>query len=110
MYNGFNEESQYPQKVDELIFYQDVDLAHLPILEEHEALIQQKQYTLASEYLQKQTGYFSCSAGLFNLIQNRIKALQDDLLATGKKNPHIYSELEPKENVTTDTIWIDFTL
>lgn len=105
----YNVKSLFPENVDDLIFYQDVSLSNLSNKQYHESLIKSKRYTDASKYLKEQSNLHSYSAGLFNLIQNRIYCLQKYLQEKQKYNPHYYSSTAP-ETIKQGEIWVDFDI
>lgn len=71
----YDVESQYPNKIDNLLFLNDVDLEHLSISNQHKDLIMEERYTEAGELLES-SDIDSMCASLFNLIENRIYATQ----------------------------------
>lgn len=95
--------SGYPERIDPLIFFQDVDLEKQKIMQEYNDLISQGKYDKANEYISKQEicGYF---ADYFNAIENRIYNLQEHLLTIDPKQPFISSDSEPVCN--EEVIWI----
>ncbi len=101
----YNINSYYPDQIDPLIFFQDIDIDHLEPMKHFQNLIQQGRYTEASEYINQQKGIHGAFAGLFNLIENRIYALQRHLLSKHKINPHHFSDSEP--DITEGEIWIN---
>ncbi len=101
----YNINSSYPDQIDPLIFFQDIDIDHLEQMQHFQNLIQQGRYTEASEYINQQNGIHGAFAGLFNLIENRIYALQNYLLAKQRINPHYFSKTKP--DILENEIWID---
>ncbi len=101
----YNPSSYYPDKIDPLIFFQDVDLEHLEIMEHFQNLIREEKYSEASKYINQQNGIHGAFAGLFNLIENRVYKLQRHLLAKEDINLHHFSEIEP--DIPESEIWID---
>lgn len=95
--------SGYPEKIDPLIFFQDVDLEKQKNMQEYNNLIAKGEYNKANEYISKQEicGYF---ADYFNAIENRIYNLQGYLLTIEPKQPFIISNSEPAVN--DEVIWI----
>lgn len=93
-------------KPDDMVFFSDIRLSNKDIMDEYNRLIVDKKYDEANNYLSQQDDFFSYSADFFNLIENRIKSLQEYLLTkTKKNNPFIYSNEEPS-NINLDSVWI----
>ena len=101
-----NASTAFPQKIDDLLFYQDIDAAAAGISDHYQKLLRSGRYTEAADYLQK-TGLPHYGADLFNLIENRIHAVQTYLSQNDPPtNPHIISETEPSD-APPDAIWIN---
>lgn len=117
-----NPTSYYPDQIDDLIFFQDNNLENIEIINHYNKLISQGNYSGASDYINQQEGVYGYFADFFNLIENRIYSLQEELLTHPlKKQPFIYYEEEPfsanaphaftseefePPNTSKDTIWI----
>lgn len=88
--------SYYPNKIDEMIFFQDNNLGNVEIMNHYNNLIAQGKYNEASDYINQQEGIYGFFAVFFNLIENRIYTLQEYLLQKPlKKQPFIcYDEEE----------------
>lgn len=97
--------SFYPDKIDPLIFFQDVSLDNVEIMNTYDNLIKQGKYTEASEYINSQSGICGYFADFFNAIENRIYNLQEYLLTIEPKQPFVSSDEEPTV-VNNETIWI----
>lgn len=100
-----NSVSVYPDKIDPLIFFQDTALQKIRIADKYNALISQGKYEEANSFMSQQTNIFLYSADFFNLIENRIYALQSYLLTKEPENPFIVSGEKPI-GVKKNTIWI----
>lgn len=87
--------SFYPDKIDPLIFFQDVNLEQLEIMDTYNDLIKKGKYTEANEYINSQSGICGYFADFLNAIENRIYNLQTHLLTIEPKQPFIYSDEEP---------------
>lgn len=99
--------SSYPNRVDDLLFLSDVDCKSEYIMKQHQEYIDKGMYTDASNYIKDQMNTVDITpvvADLFNLLENRIIALQTYLLGQGSVN-RAYSE-EPS-NPTENSIWIN---
>lgn len=100
-----NVESQYPDKIDPMLFFQDNSLDKVTIINTYNNLIAQKKYDEANEYIGQQEKVHRYSADYFNAIENRIYSLQEYLLAKTKENPFVYSDEEPVSG-DQNVIWI----
>ena len=90
-----NPASYYPNKVDEMIFFQDNILENIEIINHYNSLIADGKYSEASDYIEQQEGVYGFFADYFNLIENRIYTLQDHLLnKPPKKQPFIFYDEE----------------
>lgn len=90
-----NPASYYPNKVDEMIFFQDNNLEKIEIINHYNSLIADGKYSEASDYIEQQEGVYGFFADYFNLIENRIYTLQDHLLnKPPKKQPFIFYDEE----------------
>lgn len=99
--------SNYPDKVDDMIFFQDNSLEKADIMKHYNELIAQGKYSEASNYISQQEGVYGFFADYFNLIENRIYSLQDYLLTKTKNNPFVSSQNDNEpDSVTQNTIWI----
>lgn len=98
--------SYYPEKIDEMIFFQDNDIAKVEIMNRYNTLISQEKYDEANDYINQQKGVYGSFADYFNLIENKIYSTQEYLLSKQKKQLFVYDEEEP-ENIDKGTIWIE---
>ncbi len=103
-----NTVSYYPNKVDEMIFFQDNNLEKVEIMNHYNNLIAQGKFSEASDYINQQEGVYGFFADFFNLIENRIDSLQEFLLnKPQKKQPFLYyDENEEPQNMNEAIIWI----
>lgn len=90
-----NPVSFYPDKIDPLLFFQDISLENVEIMNTYERLIKKSRYSEASEYIKSQKGIFGYFADFLNAIENRIYNLQEHLLTIEPKQPFVYSDTEP---------------
>lgn len=87
--------SYYPNKVDEMTFFQDNNLEKMEIINHYNDLIAQGKYSEANDYINQQEGIYGFFADFFNLIENRIYNLQEYLLSKPpKKQPFVYYDEE----------------
>lgn len=85
-----NSVSHYPDGVDPMLFFQDINLEQLEIMNTYNKLISNGKYTEASKFISQQEGICGYFADFFNAIENRIYSLQNHLLnKPPKKNPFI---------------------
>ena len=102
----YNTRSSYPNRVDDLLFLSDVDCKSEYIMKQHQEYIDKGMYTDASNYIKEQMNTVDITpivADLFNLLENRIIALQTFVLEQERVN-RAYSE-EPS-NPSENSIWI----
>lgn len=94
----------FPEKIDDLLFFHDMDIPHAQIFKRYQELLNMDQYEEAALYIQE-SGIPYYGAALFNLIESMIYAVQNYLLNDNPKcNPHTVSDSEPA-NAPEDTIW-----
>lgn len=103
----YDVESRYPLGVDDLIFFEDVNLDGVQIMKRFNDLVAEKRYTEASNYIENQDVVFAHIAKLYNMIENRIYATQShiDEIAKHKTNPHVYGS-EPTDPYAGE-IWCE---
>ena len=83
--------SHYPEKIDDMTFFQDASLDNIEIIKHYNDLIAKGKYNEANEYINQQEGIYGYFADFFNLIENRIYSLQEYLLTKPPKNqPFIF--------------------
>lgn len=87
--------SLYPDKIDPFIFFQDVSLEKVEIMETYNTLIGKGKYSEASKYINSQSGICGYFADFLNAIENRIYNLQEYLLTIEPKRPFVYSDVDP---------------
>lgn len=71
-----NPMSNYPTKIDELVFFQDNDLENIDIVHEYDRLIGQGKYDEAIQYINDNGRIYGFFADFCNLIENRVSHLQ----------------------------------
>lgn len=99
----YNTISKYPDSIDPLIFFQDINLEEVEIMKSYNDLVAHGKYNEANKYIRNQEihGYF---ASCLNAIENRIYNLQVYLLTKEPKQLFISSDSEPIAN--NEIIWI----
>ena len=101
--------SSFPETVDPLIFFQDIDIPHQEIYNRFRQMISDGQYTAALKYINSQDdtdGYFS---DLYNLLEERILNLQYHLKCMD--NRIIYTDTVPRTNypyLHANVIWLNY--
>lgn len=98
--------SCYPDKIDEMIFFQDNNLEKIEIINHYNELIAQGKYTEANDYISQQKNVYGFFADYLNALENRIYNLQNYLLTKQKKSVFLTSEEEPENNIDENIIWI----
>lgn len=85
--------SNYPTKVDELVFFQDNDLENINVVNEYNRLINEGKYDEAIQYVADNGNIYGFFADFFNLIENRIYTLQEyesEKYKIPKRQPFVY--------------------
>ena len=100
----YNPISNYPDSIDPMIFFQDIDLTQAETMEAYDRLISQGRYCEASELISGQEGIHGFFSDYLNAIENRIHSLQEHLLALAPKQPFVSSDNEPAAD--NQIIWI----
>lgn len=87
--------SHYPDGVDKMIFFQDVSLDQMDIMNQYNNLICQGKFSEANKFISQQEGICGYFADFLNAIENRIYNLQNHLIEKPpKEQPFIYYELD----------------
>lgn len=97
-------ESNFPESVDDLLFFQDINLDNLDGYNEFNTLIKNEEYTSASTFLNK-ANFFAYNADLFNKLEERIYNTQKRIEAKVKPKFTTYVKdgiIYAKDNL----IWI----
>lgn len=100
----YNPISNYPDSIDPMIFFQDIDLTQAGTMEAYNGLISQGRYSEAADFMDSQEGIHGYFPDYLNAIENRIYALQEYLLAHAPKQPFVSSDSEPAAD--SQIIWI----
>ncbi len=100
--------SYYPNKIDEMTFFQDNNLEKVEIMNHYDELIAQGKYDEANDYINQQEGIYGFFADFFNLIENRIYTTQEYLLnKPPKKQPFIYYDEEEHFSMSNLHVFTD---
>ncbi len=103
-----NPVSYFPNKVDEMIFFQDNNLENVEVMNHYNELIAQGKYTEANDYISQQESIYGFFADFFNLIENRIYTTQEYLVSKPpKKQPFIYYDEEEHFSVSDIHVFTD---
>lgn len=100
----YNPISNYPDSIDPMIFFQDIDLTQAAAMESYNNLISQGCYSEAADFINGQEGIHGYFPDYLNAIENRINNLQEYLLAIVPKQPFVSSDSEPAAD--DEIIWI----
>lgn len=97
------EESVFPENIDPLIFYQDVNIERMSELGQYYIYLNENNFDAAKNYMaSSDLDYYG--AWLLNLIENRLYAIEDNMdeLVGEKPNIVIHSEKEPHDYIGID--------
>ena len=101
-----NTQTVFPNGVDELQFYSDIAISQVPIMENYLRLLNNGNYTSASEYL-KNSGVFYYGAWFLNMMENRLRTIGNYLTNLEDLELVTYSDSEPSESEVYDGMnWI----
>lgn len=100
-----DEKSYYPEKIDEMTFFQDVSLTTIEYMNKYQALLSKGDYLEANQYIDRQNGLYGYFACFFNMLENRIFELQKYLLQKVKVNPMIHQKEKPANATARTTVW-----
>lgn len=96
-------ESNFPNEIDDLLFFSDVRISQNEILNQFNNLISQNKFTEASNYLNS-SNLNNINASLFNYFQDAVVKIQTHQLSKQYNNPVISSVSEPSQH--TNKHWI----
>lgn len=97
--------SQFPNAVDDRIYFQDINLSQLNTKSNFEGYLANGQYTDASDELNNANIDFF-GASVLNLLENRLVAIENYLLTLTKPDLTYYGSTEP-QNVNVGYSWIE---
>ena len=100
-----NYNTKFPKEIDDRIFFQDVSISQVPIMQNYYTLLNDENYTRASEYLNNSEVFFY-GAWLLNLLESRLYAVGDYLMKEEKPKLTTYQNEELTENLKPNMIWI----
>lgn len=86
-----NPESQFPEKVDPLIFFADLSNTNAENFKTHRSMTEKGQYQEAVEFAHNNS-IDIFDATLMNCLTNRLHALQEYIETLGRDNHHVFSD------------------
>lgn len=96
--------TKFPTSIDDRIFFQDICIDKLPIMEQYQKFIAAKAYSNASDYLNKSSVSFY-GAFLLNMLEERLIALENYVVHDMEKPDIVaYTDTEPT-NVDVGYCW-----
>ena len=98
--------SIFPDGIDTRVYFSDICLEDVPVMNTYQELIKSEKYSEASELLNNNDNITFYGAWVLNLFSNRVKNIGEYLLTKEKPKPGIYQSEEPTEGLTENTIWI----
>lgn len=100
-----NTETKFPQYVDDRIFFQDINLAQTQTMKQYNLLLNAKNYTKASEFLNDSEVFFY-GAWLLNLFEKRLHAIYDYLADLPPKEPLVTYQPFQSASPGDGTHWV----
>lgn len=101
-----NSSTRFPLQIDDRIFFQDININQVPIFQRYQTLLNNGQYSTASEYLNNSEVFFYGSWCL-NLIENRLFAIGNYVMDLEEINLVINNENEPStDNLDDGITWL----
>lgn len=97
--------TKFPNAIDDRIFFQDINISQSHIIDNYRTLINNKNYSKASEYLNNSEIDFY-GAWLLNMLENRLNAIGDYLIKEEKPNLVMYGTPSSAE-ITNGLNWIE---
>lgn len=96
-------ESVFPAEIDPLIFYEDADIEHQPLLHAYYQYIINNRFQEAAEYINN-TDLDFYGAWLLNLYENRLRAIEEniEMVIGAKCQITTYYENEPTSIISMD--------
>ena len=97
--------TKFPQEIDQRMFFSDICIDQVPIMQEYYKLLNAGNYDMASDLLNNSEVSFY-GAWLLNMWENRLNAVGDYVMKLEKPKLITYQSAEPK-NVYQGMNWID---
>ena len=95
--------SFYPAKAVSLLFFQNINLEKVNVINHH--LLHIQKCNIANDYISQQEGICRYFSAFLNAIENRIYSLQKHLPTIEPTQSFVSSDSEPAD-VDKTTIWI----
>ena len=92
-----NTTSKFPAEIDDRIFFQDINVSQIPVMNDYYQYLNAENYTKASELLNNSEVFFY-GAWLLNLLENRLYVIESHLINTKKNKLTEYSDSQPVES------------
>lgn len=101
-----NVTTKFPLQIDDRVFFQDINIDQVPILQRYQTLLSNGQYSTASEYLNNSEVFFY-GAWCLNLIENRLFAIGNYVIDLEEINLVINNKNEPStDNLEDGITWL----
>ena len=96
-------DTKFPTEIDDRMFFQDISIPQIPIMNEYYKCLSSANYTMASELLNNSEVFFY-GAWLLNLLENRLYQIGKYLFSLNKEPLVAYTDTMPSGD--TQTHWI----
>ncbi len=100
-----NINTKFPQYIDERIFFQDINLTQVPIMNHYYSLLNSNNYEKASEFLNNSEVFFY-GAWILNLLEERLCTIGSYLLNLPPKEPLVDYQEDQPTSANKGTHWI----
>ena len=98
--------SVFPDGIDSRVYFSDINLENVSVMNQYQELIKAGRYTDASQLLNSNDNIFFYGAWVLNMFENRLRNTGKYLLSKEKTSANIYQPEEPTENLRKNLIWI----
>ena len=106
-----NPVSYYPNKVDEMTFFQDNNLEKIEIINHYNELISQGKYSEASDFINQQEGVYGFFADYLNLINKPPKkqpfTYYDEEVHFNMNELRVFNDLDEEEDTSDISLFSD---
>ena len=97
-------ETKFPKNIDDRIFFQDIHLDQVPIMEHYNSLLDKSDYTSASEFLNNSEAFFY-GAWILNQFEKRLANLETYLMKLPPKEPLVSHQSSEPASAAAGTHW-----
>lgn len=97
--------SIFPNGIDDLIYFSDISLDQVEVMNQYQKLLNEGKYTEASQLLDSSEVSFY-GAYLLNILENRLNKIGKYLLTKEKPIANIYQDEQPSQTLKNNTVWI----